>query len=159
MMQETIESFYKAFQEKDAETMVSHYHDAIVFSDPAFGTLKGEQAKNMWRMLCQNAADLKIEYSQIYSTEKEGKAHWEAHYTFRQTNRKIHNIIEASFVFQDGKIIQHRDNFSLHNWAKQALGFKGWLLGGTSFFKSKLQKQTNHLLAKFEAANKEKNDG
>ena len=150
-MEKTIEAFYKAFQEGDADKMVSFYHDDIEFEDPAFGKLKGERAKNMWRMLCQNAADLKVEFNQVKTTKDEGTAHWEAHYTFRQTNRKIHNKIDAHFVFNEGKIIRHQDVFNLHSWAKQALGFKGWLLGGTTFFKSKLQKQTNHLLTKYEA--------
>jgi len=30
------------------------------------------------------------------------------------------------------------------------MGLKGWLLGGTSFFKNKLQNQTQKLLQKFE---------
>ena len=46
-----IEAFYQAFHERKAEEMVSHYHKDIVFSDPGFGTLKGEEAANMWRML------------------------------------------------------------------------------------------------------------
>ena len=50
--------------------MVVCYHDEIEFEDPAFGILKGEKARNMWRMLCANARDLKIEYSVIESNEK-----------------------------------------------------------------------------------------
>ena len=146
---ETIQKFYEAFQKKDAEAMVSCYHENVEFSDPAFGTLKGERAKNMWRMLCENAKDFELEFSEI--TEK--SIHWEAHYTFSQTGRKVNNIIDAQFEFQDRKIIKHIDNFNLHKWASQALGFKGWLLGGTSFFKKKLNAQTNSLLSKFENVN------
>ena len=144
---ETIQKFYEAFQKKDAEAMVSCYHENVEFSDPAFGNLKGEKAKNMWRMLCQNAKDFELEFSEI--TDSSG--HWEAHYTFSQTGRSVHNSIDAQFEFQDGKIIKHTDDFNLHKWASQALGFKGWLLGGTSFFKKKLNAQTNRLLSKFES--------
>ena len=146
---ETIAQFYQAFQKQDAEAMVSLYHDDIEFTDPAFGTLKGEKAKNMWRMLCKNAKDFSLEYSNI----TENTAHWKANYTFSQTGRKVRNKIDAHFEFQDGKIIKHTDNFNLHQWASQALGFKGWLLGGTSFFKKKLNTQTNKLLSKFEKLN------
>ncbi len=151
-MKHIISTFYQAFTKLDAETMVSCYHDEIVFTDPAFGTLKGEQAKNMWLMLCQSqqGKDFKITYSNIEAINLTGKAHWEAFYTFSKTGRKIHNKIDAQFQFKDGKIISHTDSFNLHQWAKQALGFKGFLLGGTSFFKSKLQKQTHSLLTRFE---------
>ena len=76
----------------------------------------------------------------------ENTAHWEAFYNFSKTGRKVHNKIDAQFEFKDGLIIGHKDTFNLHNWAKQAMGFKGWILGNTSFFKRKLQSQTNYLL-------------
>lgn len=147
--QSIIEQFYIAFQNKDAEAMVALYHDDIEFTDPAFGLLKGERAKGMWRMLCQNATDLKIEFSGIEASENTGKAHWEAYYTFSKTGRKVHNIIDANFEFKDGKIIKHTDHFNLKRWAGQAMGWKGKLFGGASFFKKKLHEQTNRLLDKF----------
>ncbi len=149
-MKELIEEFYWAFQAKDAERMVDCYHDDIVFTDPAFGTLRGERAKNMWRMLLKNDNGLKLDFSDVEVNEKTGKAHWEAHYTFSQTGRKVVNKIDATFEFEDGKICKHIDNFNLHAWAKQALGFKGALFGGTQFFKNQLNAKTNHLLTKFE---------
>ena len=151
-MQKLIETFYQAFAKLDAETMVSCYHDDITFQDPAFGVLKGEKAKNMWRMLCesQKGQNFIVESSKIVADEQKGAAHWEAHYTFGKTGRKVHNIIEATFEFKDGKIVNHIDDFSLHKWSKQALGFTGLLLGGTNFFKKKLNAQTNKLLTDFE---------
>lgn len=149
-MKELIEKFYTSFQAKDAEGMADCYHDDVVFTDPAFGELSGEHAKNMWRMLLQNSKDLTLEFSQIEATEHTGKAHWDATYTFSQTGRKVVNKIDALFEFKDGKIIRHTDVFNLRIWAKQAMGFKGALLGGTSFFKKKLNAKTNSLLTKFE---------
>ncbi|MFT5819699.1 MAG: ketosteroid isomerase-like protein [Crocinitomix sp.] len=154
-MKDIITEFYTAFQNKEVEKMVSFYHDDIEFTDPAFGDLKGEHAKNMWRMLMANSVDLELEFSQVSATENSGKAHWDARYSFSQTGRKVLNKIDAEFTFKDGKIIRHIDTFNLHTWAKQALGFKGMLLGGTGFFKRKLNSQTAHMLAKFE--NKKEN--
>ncbi len=150
-MKELIEKFYTAFQNLDAEKMCACYHDTIEFEDPAFGKLHGDKAKNMWRMLCQNAKDLKIEFSDIIIDGNTATTHWEAYYTFSKTGRKVHNSIDATFEFKDNKISKHTDTFNLHKWAKQAMGFKGLLLGGTSFFKNKLNEQTNILLEKFEA--------
>lgn len=152
-MKTIIEQFYTSFQDLDAEKMVSFYHDAVVFEDPAFGKLHGEHAKNMWRMLCENAVDLSVGFSDVVAGSNKVTAHWEAQYTFSQTGKKVHNIINATFEFKDGKIIKHTDNFNLHKWAKQAMGFKGLLLGATIFFKKKLQEQTNKLLCEFEKNN------
>ncbi|MEH6537421.1 MAG: nuclear transport factor 2 family protein [Psychroserpens sp.] len=151
-MDDLLGKFYKAFNELDAEAMASCYHDDIVFEDPAFGVLKGERVKNMWRMLCrsQKDKDFKVVFYDIQANENSGDAKWEAFYTFSKTGRKVHNKIAAHFEFKDGKISKHTDDFNLHHWAKQALGFKGLLLGGTGFFKKKLNKQTNYLLTKSE---------
>ena len=142
---EIITNFYIAFQQLDVEKMVSYYHDDIIFTDPGFGTLNGEEAKNMWRMICARAKDFSLTYSQV----TDNTAHWDTTYTFSATGRKVNNIIDATFEFKTGKISKHTDVFDLHQWATQALGFKGKLLGGTKFFQKKLNKQTKVLLAAY----------
>lgn len=149
MSKEVINSFYTAFKQLDSSTMIACYHDDIVFTDPAFGTLKGTKAKAMWQMLCKNAIELTVSFNEVEANHAKGSAHWEARYIFRTTGRKVHNKIDAEFEFKDGLIIKHTDSFNLHTWARQAMGFKGLLLGGTSFFKKKLQAQTNRLLDNF----------
>ena len=149
-MKELIHRFYTALNDRDADTMISCYHDDVVFEDPGFGKLPGDRAKKMWQMLCKNGKDLKVEFSQVEADENKGKAHWEAWYTFSKTGRPVHNKIDAEFAFKDGKISKHTDHFDLRRWSSQALGWKGMLLGGTGFFKKKLQQQTNRMLDKFE---------
>jgi len=150
-MKTTIETFYKAFTNLDANTMVSCYHDDIVFEDPAFGILKGERAKAMWQMLCQSqkGKDFKVVVSDIKGNAINGSAHWEAYYTFSKTGRNVHNKIDAEFVFKEGLIIKHTDKFNLHSWAKQAMGLKGLILGSTRYFSNKLKSQTNYLLDRY----------
>jgi len=92
--------------------------------------------------------------SDIAFENQKGRAHWEAHYIFSQSGRKVHNIINAEFEFKDGKIIKHTDRFDLYSWSKQALGLKGVLIGWTTFFRKKLNAQTNKLLLEFEQRKK-----
>jgi hypothetical protein len=103
----------------------------------------------MWRMLCKNAKNFRVEFSKIEANNQNGSVHWEAWYEFSMTGRSVHNKIDAHFEFKDGKIIKHTDCFNRHRWASQAMGWKGFLLGGTGFFKKKLIKQTNRMLDKF----------
>jgi limonene-1,2-epoxide hydrolase len=151
-MKNIIEEFYEAFSNLDAESMVKYYHPDVVFQDPAFGELKGARAKNMWRMLChsQKGKGFKVKYNVIDFNTNKSNAEWEAFYTFSQTGRKVHNKISASFVIENGLIVEHIDKFNLYSWSKQAMGIKGFLLGNTSFFRNKLQQKTNSLLNKFE---------
>ncbi|WP_034257773.1 nuclear transport factor 2 family protein [Altibacter lentus] len=153
-----IEKFYEAFANLDAERMIEWYHTDVTFEDPAFGILKGAQARNMWRMLCetQKGQDFTVQASNIEFNDTRGKARWEAYYTFSKTGRRVHNIIHAEFEFKDGKIINHVDRFNLYRWAKQSMGFKGFLMGWTAFFRKKLNKKVRHYLSEFE--NKQHNE-
>ena len=151
-MEDLINKFYTAFNNLDPKTMASCYHKDIVFEDPGFGVLHGERAEAMWHMLCasqKKGDNFKVIASNIKADEHKGSAHWEAFYNFSKTGRKVHNKIDAQFIFKDGLIIKHTDTFNLHKWASQAMGFKGMLFGGMGFFKTKLQKQTSYLLDKY----------
>ncbi|WP_375235985.1 nuclear transport factor 2 family protein [Winogradskyella sp.] len=121
-MKDLVTKFYTAFKNLDAEAMAECYHEDVVFTDPAFGTLQGEHAKNMWRMLCdsQKGKEFKVTFSDISSNGNSVKANWEAIYNFSKTGRKVHNKIAAKFEFKDGLIIKHSDIFNLHKWAAQA---------------------------------------
>ena len=55
------ERFYTAFAAKTSEQMCALYAEKAEFSDPVFPKLVGEDARNMWRMLCETGKDLKIE--------------------------------------------------------------------------------------------------
>lgn len=147
---ELITHFYASFAKGDAEGMVSCYDNAIQFKDPAFGALKGEDAKNMWRMLLsRNKGNIHLTFSNVKADDKTGSANWVTEYVFSATGRKVINVISAEFEFANGKIIKHTDTFDIYKWAKQAFGFKGYLLGWTSFMQNKIQQQANISLKKY----------
>jgi ketosteroid isomerase-like protein len=137
---QTIETFYTAFQKGDYSTMQSCYADSAVFNDPAFVNLAAPEVRAMWKMLLlSGGAGFSLEFSNIQATDTEGGAEWTARYVFSQTGRKVVNHIKASFVFENGKIIKHTDQFSFYRWSRQALGLPGLLLGHTGFLKRKVQ--------------------
>ncbi|MEH6680886.1 MAG: nuclear transport factor 2 family protein [Sediminicola sp.] len=151
-MENPIAEFYTAFQDLESEKMVACYHDDILFVDPAFGALKGDRAKDMWRMLCdsQKGKDFKVVAKHIQLSQDRGSATWEAHYTFSGTGRRVHNIVKAEFELLDGKILKHTDSFDLYAWARQAMGMKGLLFGWTPVFSYKLKERTNTLLTRYQ---------
>lgn len=142
-------NFYSAFQQKNADGMNECYHQNLHFEDPAFGKLSYGQTCSMWKMLCDSAKDLSIEFSILKVEEEYVETKWIAEYNFSKTGRFVRNEIIAHMTFKDGMIIEHIDKFDLYKWAKQAMGVQGWLIGATPFFKKKLQQQTNHQLAKY----------
>ncbi len=126
------------------------YSADIVFSDPAFGLLYGDEVRNMWEMLCTNAKDLSLRFSDIEELDEEyATCKWVADYTFSKTGRHVENHIKAFMRFRDGKIIEHSDAFKLSKWAAQALGWKGFLFGWSGFLQRRIQKNARMSLFRF----------
>lgn len=142
-----IERFYSAFKIKDYATMAECYHPDAYFRDEVF-ELKGKEVAAMWHMLCKRGKDMTLEYS---VTEQAGKisAHWEPKYSFSQTGRFVHNIVDAEFEFKDGLIIKHIDRFDFWRWSRQALGLPGLILGWTPFLRNKVSTMAMANLQKF----------
>jgi hypothetical protein len=145
MSTKTIESFYAAFAKLDHATMQACYAPTATFRDEAFNLAGPVQIGGMWRMLCEatkakGLAHWKLDYGQIHSDGKTGRAHWDAHYLFSATGRLVLNRIDAKFTFDErGLIVEHVDSFDFHTWARQALGLPGLLLGWTPFLRKKVQ--------------------
>ncbi|EGH20382.1 hypothetical protein PSYMO_02344 [Pseudomonas amygdali pv. mori str. 301020] len=136
-----ITRFYEAFAQLDAEAMSACYTDDVLFSDPTFGELRGPQVGDMWRMLTSRAKNFSVVFDQVRADDRAGTAHWVATYLFSQTGRTVVNDIEARFVFRDGKICEHLDNFDMWRWSRQALGLKGLLLGWTPLVRNAVRAQ------------------
>ncbi|MGI9094164.1 MAG: nuclear transport factor 2 family protein [Thermoleophilaceae bacterium] len=144
-----IERFYQAFDEGDGDAMAACYAPHVQFSDPVFTDLRGSRAGAMWRMLTEGSGDLRVELLEHQADEARGSAHWRAHYTFTETGRPVVNDIQASFRFGDGLIVEHRDQFSFHRWARQALGPVGLALGWTPLLRAAVRRKAAARLAKF----------
>ena len=144
-----IQRFYEAFARRDAANMAACYHAEARFSDPAFPDLQGADIGAMWTMLCERAQDFSLSFSAVKTEGDRGSAHWEARYLFSKTGRQVHNVIDASFVFRDGLIIQHDDRFDFWRWSRMALGAPGLLLGWSGFLRGKVQAEAAKGLAAF----------
>lgn len=141
--------FYEAFQAKDHATMAACYAPDARFSDPVFTDLRGARIGGMWRMLCERGTDLELRFSGIEADDATGRAHWEADYTFSTTGRMVNNVIDATFRFADGHIVEHTDQFDLWKWTRMALGPTGVLLGWTPIVTGPLRKRAGGQLDRF----------
>lgn len=145
-----IEKFYSAFQQRDYKAMNECYSEDIIFSDPVFMVLKGDEVRAMWEMLCKNAKDFSLTFSNIQSVDEEYyTCEWSASYIFSKTGNKVVNNVKAFMRIKDGKIIEHSDGFRLSKWIAQALGWKGVWFGWTGFMKRAVQKKARASLMKF----------
>lgn len=158
--QVTLEKFYNAFSQLDADTMATCYASDAQFEDEAFSLRGHDEVTSMWRMLCETTrakalADWKLVYSGVQADFKTGQAHWEADYRFTATGRMVHNAIDSVFEFNDqGLIARQYDRFNFWKWSQQALGAPGLLLGWTPFLRNKVKRTAAANLHKFMASRK-----
>lgn len=144
-----IEKLYRSLGARDGDGMAQCYAPDATFSDPVFPALRGPEVGAMWRMLCERATDIRVEAFAIVADDQAGSAHWEAWYTFSQTGRKVHNVIDARYTFRDGAIVTHVDQFDLWRWSRQALGPVGTLLGWSPLVRNEVRGQAQKNLARF----------
>ncbi|HTL97723.1 MAG TPA: nuclear transport factor 2 family protein [Holophagaceae bacterium] len=147
MSTELLTRFYDAFARKDAEAMAACYHADSAFSDPVFTLLGHDETCAMWKMLVGRAQD----FSLTYEVTGEDRVEWIARYTFTKTGRSVVNRVKSQFGFQDGLILAQRDGFDLYAWMRQALGFKGALLGWTRLMQTAVRKEARRSLEAFMA--------
>eukprot|EP00699_Malawimonas_sp_californiana_P001765 EC716135.1.p1 GENE.EC716135.1~~EC716135.1.p1 ORF type:complete len:184 (+),score=23.67 EC716135.1:33-584(+) len=144
-----VTEFYTNFQQKNSVGMCNCYHDSVHFYDPVFEDLHGIRAKSMWRMLCERGKDLTIEFRIISADKNRVVGHWDARYTFSATKRPVLNQVDCTFLFRDGKIIDHHDSFDLWKWERQALGGFAALCGCCFFVKSKVRSTSQRALSQY----------
>ena len=104
----------------------------------------------MWEMLCRNAKDFSLTFSDIQLLDEEyATCRWTAVYTFSKTGRRVTNNIKAHLRIQNGLITEHTDQFNFHRWSRQALGLPGLLLGWSGYLKNKVKANARKNLERF----------
>jgi ketosteroid isomerase-like protein len=144
-----IRRLYEALDARDGEAMAACYAPDASFSDPVFGDLHGAEPGAMWRMLTERSDDLDVDLAEHEADGDRGSARWIARYTFTQTGRPVTNDVRASMRFRDGLIVEHRDDFDLYRWCRQALGTTGLLLGWTPIVRGAVRRRAREGLDEY----------
>jgi hypothetical protein len=144
-----IERLYDGLDRHDGDAMAVCYAPHAHFHDPAFGDLHGPEVGGMWRMLTSRAEDLSVELVEHEADEHKGTAHWIAAYTFAQTGRPVVNDVRARFLFENGLISHHVDEFGYSRWARQALGPMGWAITVFPPLAGVVRKRARGMLAEY----------
>ena len=149
--EQLLTDFYSAFASGDHVTMENSYTDDATFSDPVFPNLSADEVRAMWRMFCTGGNDVTVHFSDVQADDRSGSARWDAVYRFPRTGRQVHNKIGAAFLFRDGKIVRHKDEFDLYAWTRMALGPVGTAFGWTPIVQGQVRKQAAAQLKRFQA--------
>jgi hypothetical protein len=127
--------FYDALAGRDPETMAAMYSPDARFEDAVF-RLRGEEIGQMWRSLLGRARDFSVTYTIAQAAADRGSVEWTARYLFGgRRPRKVVNVILSELRFENGRILEQRDEFDFPRWAAQALGTPGRIFGRFGWFR------------------------
>lgn len=127
-MEHRIEELYAGLAAGDGERMAACYTPDARFVDPVFGELVDGRVRDMWRMLTAGTDPIEVELADVEVSGTRGTAVWTARYRFGPDRRRVENRGVGTYEFvEDGRIVDHVDDFSFLRWARQALGPVGWL--------------------------------
>jgi ketosteroid isomerase-like protein len=120
---------FTSLQARDHSEMADCYAPAATFRDIAFDLHDRSEIHAMWRMVCTTTT-VTVTIESIEADDHAGRARIVDDYTFSDTQRRVVNPIESRFRFENGRIVEHRDECDARRWADQAFGgVKGWLAG------------------------------
>jgi ketosteroid isomerase-like protein len=130
-----LQRLFGALERHDHTEMGRCYQPTATFHDIAFDLKGADRIRAMWHMICET--DIRAMFDIIHANDQEGGVALVDDYTFRETGRKVHNVIDSRFRFSDGLIAEHRDECDPQVWAAMALGgVKGCLAGRIRFLRS-----------------------
>jgi len=116
--EQTVKAFYEAFTHLRYDEVEKIYAPDLSYQDPLFKHDTSAAALHMWKTLFQ-ADNLRLAYK-IKSVDGDVvKGQWTADYDFH--GRPVHEVSESTFTVKNGKIVSHKDDFSVAAWAKQAI--------------------------------------
>lgn len=126
-----------SLNQHDHKAMAGCHHLNAKFTDIAFDLRSKKQIHAMWHMICRpegHEGDIAAMFHVVHADDRRGWVNLVDDYTFSSTGRKIINVIDSHFCFENGLIIEQRDFCDPHAWAAMALGGVGGFLASRSHF-------------------------
>ena len=135
-----LQRLFSSLNEHDHEAMTACYHSQATFADIAFELRGKQQIHAMWHMICQpadHAGDIHAMFNVIHADDHSGWVNLIDDYTFSSTGRKVTNVIDSHFCFEDGLIVKQRDFCDPRAWASMAVGgLSGFLAAHLHFLRT-----------------------
>lgn len=144
---QVVEKFYEAFSRRNAAIMNSCYAEDIVYSNPVYGLLQGQEVHCMWELFCKEVHHFSLTFGTITEIDEEYiTCNWTAKYNDIVTGRQIIKKAKAFMRINKGIIVEHSDAFNINTWMTQHFGWKGYLFGWTYYMKRSVFKKARKRL-------------
>jgi ketosteroid isomerase-like protein len=145
-----LQRLFSSLNQHDHKTMAACYHSQATFTDIAFDLRGRQQIHAMWHMICQpgdHKSDIHAMFNVVRADDQRGWVNLVDDYTFSSTGRKVTNVIDSYFCFEEGLIVKQHDFCDARAWASMAVGGLSGLLAAQFHFLRSLK--ARQMLNKF----------
>ena len=143
-----IDSFFKAFSERDFNTMKSLTKSSIVYYDPLYGYLNDEDVILMWESR-YGQKDFTLNYHDL---KDEGDGYFTLKIDVTYFRKKmIRQPMKAYFKIENGFIAEYSHGFSVHQLCKQEYGLIGNLLGWNRLIQQRIKNDARRELLAYKS--------
>ncbi|CAG1021764.1 hypothetical protein DOJK_01225 [Patescibacteria group bacterium] len=126
--------------------MHQYLDDNVTFSDMAYD-IKGKQVFAMWHWFCIKPVRVIFDPAKTKEVDDVVILTYRAQYLLE--DKPIDYEITAHLTIKDSKIIHHKDEADMMEWAKQAKGTFVAMIAWTPFFKKELRHTAKERLDAF----------
>lgn len=145
-----VEEFFNAFSVGQVDKMLKLLDENIIYNDPIFGVLNGEEVRDMWMFKCNYLKDFSLTINAIDELDEEyATCNWTAKFFRNQTGHYLTMNIKSYLKIDNGKITEQSDAYKLSDWLAKVYGLKGRLFGWTGVMKKNEQIKYRGLLEKY----------
>ncbi len=134
-----VNTFFRAYAKADPVLIGQCLHQQISFSDPLFPDLRGARALLRWHWLLRQTQDLSVQHQVIFADDR--KAQLKVNVSYSWHGRQVNLPVLTTLTIWDDLIVRHVDEYSYYEYAKQAQGLAGRVLGALPMAQSAVQRR------------------
>lgn len=147
---ELIKAYFLGFQNRDFESMRNCYDENIVYFDPLYHYLNGSHVISMWKCRYYDVKNFRLHFSDILTDDNEYYTiQYQISYVSGETGNVVNQTIKSYMRVCSGKIAEHSDAFSIHQWSSMVYGAIAKLIGWNRFYQNRLKKNARKKLLEF----------
>ena len=135
-----LQEFLKYYQRKYSGISTSNSNIVTDFYT-ALGNSDYESLRELY--------DISVKYEIINESKDWIHTEWTISYLLEVTGRRVILNEKGFFRIEDGKIVEHRDEYDFWSWSSQGLGFVGKCFGWLNWFKLRVKVQAKRTIDVF----------
>jgi hypothetical protein len=146
---QVLHRYQQAFSQGSIESIKRCYASDVIYFDPLYGYLHGDQVGYMWASKFAEFATYTISTGELAD---QGDGYYNMKYDIAYTSRSQMSIkmaVQCFFKIDDERIVEQSEAFSVHELLRQERGLIGHLMGWNRMMQQSRKNKARRMLLNF----------